>query len=133
MKGAKPFGAVHVVTAGEAAYSNLFGHFHKMARDGEWDQTWPLIYDRPWPLRLRAIYCEVLNSTNLPKRGIPVWIYALWRPSDAFGLVSCVQGWSTKAQWAGDLPCELGFGVLTRLGSVVAGDLIVVGGTYELL
>jgi len=126
----KPFGAVHVVTAGEAAMSYLHGHFSMEKTEGTWGMGWPLIY-KPWPLRLHAFYAEVLTSGNMPKHGIPVWLYALWRPTDAFGLASEAQGWSKKAQWAGNLYCEHGFGVMTRTPAVVAGDLIVVGGMYE--
>ena len=131
MIGAKPFGCVHVVTAGEAAYANLFCQFNVEYITGQWGPTWePFVY-KPWHVRLMAMYAEVLNAASVPKRGIPVWLYALWRPSDAYGLASVVQGAQGKAQWQGDLMCEHGFGVMVRLPSVIAGDIITIGGSYE--
>ena len=131
MIGAKPFGCVHIVTAGEASYANLYCQFNVETINGQWGPTWePFVY-KPWHVRLSAFYAEVLTAANLPKKGIPVWLYALWRPTDAYGLANVVQGPSAKAQWAGNLGCDYGFGVMLRLPAVVAGDIITIGGAYE--
>lgn len=130
---AKPFGNVHIVSAAEAAYAQLYGHFHIEQPDAIWGATWPVIYTL-WPRRLRAFYAEITTAASIPKPGVPIWLYSLWRPTDALGLAIAVQGFEGGGvSWYGNLPCEYGVGVMVRAGSVVAGDHITVGGVYEAL
>jgi len=125
-------GDPHTVTAGEAALVRLYCHITQEHQQGQWALAWPVYAEKRWPIRLLAFYAEVCDSGCIPKLGIPVGLYALYRPTDALFLNSTLQGYTGKATWTGMHPCEYGFGLMVRSAAVAAGDIITWGASYEL-
>lgn len=129
MNGRGQLYAVHVVTAPEAAYNTLYGHFSRKYGDGEWANALP---DRrePWDVNLRQIYCETFRSGNTV-HGVPVGFYYIPIPASTSLLLYGFQGITSRAQWEGHRRIAYGLGVLFRLGAVAAGDVILVTAEYE--
>lgn len=125
-------GDPHTVSAGEAALARLYCHVTQNHQEGEWGLAWPVYDCEHWPIKLLTFYAEVCTSASIPKLGIPIGLYALYRPTDAIFLQSSLQGYVGKAHWNGFHPCERGFGLMLRSGAVVAGDIVTWGATYEL-
>lgn len=121
--------AVHYVTAAEAAYSNLYGHFTRKFGDGEWLSAAPE-RPEPWGMELVHLYCEV-DTGGTPKHGIPIGLYYVPYPTQPVALTYGFQGWTQRATWSGCIAINYGFGVHFRVGALADGDRILVGAAYK--
>jgi hypothetical protein len=121
--------ATHVITAPEAAYGTLYGHFSRLLGDGEWVNALP---DRrePWNVELLQLYCETFRG-GVTVHGVPVGFYYIPIPASTSLLTYGFQGITNRAQWEGKRNIAYGFGVMLRLGAVAAGDVVLVTAEYE--
>ena len=117
----------HVVSAAEAAYPSLLGHYSEQAQ--EWVNVLP-IHQNVWPITIRSAYVELIRA-NLHVVGAHIEIYGLLSNVRPFALVSGVQGAIDRVSWFGELPLRYGFGVLFRLGALAADDEVRGGVIYE--
>jgi hypothetical protein len=127
----------HVVTAAEAAYTALVGHVSRPHGDGEWLNGAMPEEQELWPVLLHSLYCETVRpgvGLDCPTpHGIAITLYS--SPTDRMTTRLCtrVQGWHSRAQWDGVRLCQHGFGVILRIPAVLAGDVVILSGTYEVL
>jgi hypothetical protein len=118
----------HVVTPGEVAYPSLLGHFWQGTE--AWVNSALPLHANEWPITLRSAYIELIRG-GLHVNGAHAEIYGLLSNVRPFLLVSDVQGAVNRISWVGELPVRYGFGILFRLGALVALDEIRGGVIYE--
>jgi hypothetical protein len=118
----------HVVTAAEAAYASLIGHYSEQSQ--EWVEDLLPIHSNIWPITLRSAYVELIRA-NVHVVGVYLQMYALASNVRPVALISAVQGVTDRCTWFGELPTRYGFGIVARFGAIQADDEIRGGVIYE--
>jgi hypothetical protein len=125
----------HIVTAAEAAFPSLLGQFTGGGPAGlieEWvDSNYPQ-HMEPWPIYLKSLSVEVIRLA-VHVHGVQLQLYGMVSRQRPIALVSGVQGYIRRVYWSGESPLLHGVGVCIRAGALAADDVILIGGTYELI